>query len=173
MQSYRIAVSARVDAPPDVVYRLIADYRNGHPRIVPPKYFSNLIVEEGGYGAGTRFHIDMTVLGRTQRMHAVVTEPQPGRLLVERDVDRGLVTAFEVVPSADGACTVTFTTDIPDKGGVAGAIERFLTKRILPKVYREELSLLEAVARREPRNVSAAPDAVNETSRSATRPRTS
>jgi hypothetical protein len=156
-----------------VVYRLIADYRNGHPRIVPPKYFSNLIVEEGGYGEGTRFRIDMTVLGKTQRMRAVVTEPQPGRLLVERDVDRGLVTAFEVVPAAASACTVTFTTDVPDKGGVGGAIERFLTKRLLPKIYREELALLEDVAAREPRNVSAAPAAVNETSRAATRPRTS
>jgi len=47
MTSYRVQVSARVAAPPEVVYRLIADYRDGHPRIVPPKYFSNLVVEEG------------------------------------------------------------------------------------------------------------------------------
>lgn len=150
MSSYRIQVSARVHAPPDLVYRLIADYRDGHPRIVPPKYFSNLVVEEGGYGAGTRFRIDMTVLGNTQRMRAVVTEPQPGRVLVERDVDRGLVTAFEVAPAGADACDVTFTTDIPGKGGVAGAIERFVTKLMLPKIYREELAQLERVAQSSP-----------------------
>ena len=150
MTSYRVQVSARVAAPPEVVYRLIADYRDGHPRIVPPKYFSNLVVEEGGYGAGTRFRIDMTVLGNTQRMRAVVTEPQPGRVLVERDVDRGLVTGFEVAPAGEGACDVTFTTDIPEKGGIAGAVERFLTKLMLPKIYREELAQLERVARSSP-----------------------
>jgi hypothetical protein len=147
MASYRVQSSARVAAPPDVVYGLIADYRDGHARIVPPKYFSNLVVEEGGYGAGTRFRIDMTVLGNRQRMRAVVTEPQPGRVLVERDIDRGLVTTFEVAPAGDHACNVTFTTDVPDKGGIAGAIERFLTKLMLPKIYREELAQLERVAR--------------------------
>jgi hypothetical protein len=146
MASYRVVSSARVAAPAEVAYRLIADYRDGHPRIVPPKYFSNLVVEEGGYGAGTRFTIDMTVLGKTQRMRAVVEEPQPGRVLVERDVDRGLVTTFEVVPAGGGSCDVTFTTDMPRKPGIAGAIEQFLTKWILPKIYREELAQLERVA---------------------------
>jgi len=45
-----VTVEARapVHAPADRVYDLIADYRNGHPRIVPPKYFRNLVVERGG-----------------------------------------------------------------------------------------------------------------------------
>jgi hypothetical protein len=146
MRTFSVACSARVAAPADVAYRLIADYRDGHPRIVPPKYFSDLVVEEGGYGAGTRFRIDMTVLGQTQRMHAVVEEPQPGRVLVERDVDRGLVTTFEVVPAGPGSCDVTFTTVMPRRRGVAGAMEQFLTKWMLPKIYREELAQLERVA---------------------------
>jgi hypothetical protein len=146
MRTFRIVSSARVAAPADVAYRLIADYREGHPRIVPPKYFSNLVVEEGGYGAGTRFTIDMTVLGKTQHMRAVVEEPQPGRVLIERDLDRGLVTTFEVVPAGASSCDVTFTTDMPRKAGIAGAIEEFITKRILPKIYREELAQLERVA---------------------------
>jgi hypothetical protein len=146
MTTFRIVSSARVAAPADVAYRLIADYRDGHPLIVPPKYFSNLVVEEGGYGAGTRFSIDMTVLGKKQHMRAVVEEPQPGRVLIERDLDRAIVTAFEVVPVGTGSCDVTFTTEMPRKPGIAGAIEEFITKRILSKIYREELAQLERVA---------------------------
>lgn len=150
MRTFSVACSARVAAPADVAYRLIADYRDGHPRIVPPTYFSNLVVEEGGYGAGTRFRIDMTVLGQTQRMRAVVEEPQPGRVLVERDVDRGLVTTFEVIPAGPNSCDVTFTTVIPRKPAIAGAIEQLLTKWMLPKIYREELAQLERVATSRP-----------------------
>jgi hypothetical protein len=149
MADYRITSSSRISAPADVVYRLIADYRDGHPRIVPAKYFSNLLVESGGYGAGTLFAVDMTVLGRTQHMRALVSEPQPGRVLTERDLDRGIVTTFEVVPAGADACDMTITTDVPHKGGLAGTIERFLTRRLLPRIYREELSQLDAVARAE------------------------
>jgi hypothetical protein len=150
MTTFRIVSSARVAAPADVAYRLIADYREGHPRIVPPKYFSNLVVQEGGYGAGTRFSIDMTVLGKKEHMRAVVEEPQPGRVLIERDLDRGVVTTFEVVPAGDSSCHVTFTTDMPRKAGIAGAIKEFITKWILPKIYREELAQLERVATSRP-----------------------
>jgi hypothetical protein len=151
MTTFRAAASARVNAPADIVYRLIADYRDGHPRIVPPKYFSNLIVEEGGYGAGTRFGVDMMVLGRTQHMRAVVSEPQPGRVLVERDLDRGIVTTFQVEPVGDIACHVTIATELPGRGGLAGTIERFVTNSMLPKIYREELSRIGEVARAEGR----------------------
>jgi hypothetical protein len=146
MPTFRVEFSARVHAPADVVYRLIADYRDGHPRIVPPKYFSDLVVDEGGYGAGTRFHIDMTVLGTTRRMRAVVEEPQPGRVLRERDVDRGIVSTFEVVPVGGSECDVTIATELPDRGGIAGAVERFVSRRMLPRIYREELVQLERVA---------------------------
>ena len=152
MQTYRVSSSARVSAPAAVVYRLIADYRDGHARIVPPQYFSDLVVEEGGYGAGTRIRVDMTVLGRTQRMRAVVTEPQPGRVLVERDIDRGLVSTFEVVPLGSEACDVMIATELPRKSGVFAAIERFVAGRVLPKIYREELSRLGAVAQSASRN---------------------
>jgi hypothetical protein len=149
MASLRVSASRRVNAPADVVYRLIADYRNGHPRIVPPKYFSNLVVEEGGYGAGTRFFIDMTVLGNTERMRATVEEPRPGRLLLERDLDRGIVTTFEVVPDGE-ACNVTITTEFPRRRGLRGVVERFIVPRVLPKIYQEEMAQMEAVAQQEP-----------------------
>jgi hypothetical protein len=135
-----------VHAPASVVYRLIADYRDGHPRIVPPEYFSNLIVEQGGYGAGTRISFDMTVLGQTQHATAVIEEPQPGRVLVERYADKGAVTIFEVVPAGEKACDVTIATEMPRTGGVRAAVERFIIARLFPRIYRAELARINDIA---------------------------
>ena len=41
-----------VPVPAAAVYALLADYRDGHPRILPPA-FSDLTVLRGGTGAGT------------------------------------------------------------------------------------------------------------------------
>jgi hypothetical protein len=147
MSSWWIGVKTDVHAPARDVYETIADYRRGHPRIVPPKYFRNLVVDEGGYGAGTRIRFDMTVLGRTTHCRAVIEEPQPGRVLVERELESGAVTTFEVEPVGDVACLVSIGTEMPRKPGIAGAVEKFLASRVLPRIYREELLRLEDVAR--------------------------
>jgi len=59
--------SAVVAAPAPIVYGLIADYHQGHPSILPPKYFQNLQVEEGGVGAGTRISFQMQSFGGVRR----------------------------------------------------------------------------------------------------------
>ena len=92
---YRVTASSRVAAPAARVYDIIADYRDGHPSILP-RAFRNLQVDEGGRGAGTRFHLDVHAFGRKETMRAAVTEPQPGRVLVERDLDRPTMTTFTV-----------------------------------------------------------------------------
>lgn len=53
MTTSHLSVARVIDAPPDRVYALIADYRSGHPRILPKAYFKELVVEQGGVGAGT------------------------------------------------------------------------------------------------------------------------
>lgn len=73
-----ISASARIDAPPERVYAIIADYRTGHPRILPEP-FSGLTVERGGIGAGTTIRFQMKLLGRTETYRADITEPEPGR----------------------------------------------------------------------------------------------
>ena len=55
MTQLRIAVSSLIQAPAQQAYAIIADYRNGHPRILPRPYFVSLTVEQGGVGAGTDF----------------------------------------------------------------------------------------------------------------------
>lgn len=147
MPRIRVSESALVSAPAPVVYGIIADYRDGHPAILPPRYFERLEVERGGSGAGTRIRFRMRAFGTVRTMRADVTEPVPGRELIETDTTTGLTTRFLVEPADDGrASRVTFETSWT-KDGVGGWVERCLAPRYLRQVYRAELALLDAVAR--------------------------
>jgi len=136
--------SLRIAAPADRIYGIISDYRNGHPHILP-KQFSNLRVESGsGVGAGTTIRFEVTVMGRTDRYKALVSEPEPGRVLVERNMEpNDSVTTFIVDPEDGRAATVTIRTELNARPGVMGAIEKFLIKRVMPGLYAQELRLLE------------------------------
>lgn len=145
MPVLQLRATRRVAAPAPVAYGLLADYTDGHQRVVPPKAIRNLVVEEGGIGAGTRIRFDHVLLGMTRTMRATVTEPEPGRVLAERDVASGITTQFIVDPRGD-ACDVTIATDVPVRGGVLGALERALVRRFLLPLYEEELARLAQVA---------------------------
>jgi hypothetical protein len=85
----------------------------------------------------------MRAFGRTTTMRAAVTEPEPGRVLVETDPEGAVVTTFTVDPEADGARSrVTIATDLE----VAGWLRRLLVTRFLRRVYAREIALLEEVA---------------------------
>jgi uncharacterized protein YndB with AHSA1/START domain len=135
--------TAIINAPAETVYNLIADYRHGHPRILPKEYFLSLDVEEGGFGAGTRIHFTMRLLGQTKQFHARITEPEPGRLLVETDINTEIPTSFRVEPIGDGRMTrLTIATKLKGQN----VVESFIAKRLLQKVYRRELELVASVA---------------------------
>ena len=146
---YTVSESRHLEAAPERIYGLIADYVQGHPRIVPPKYFRDFVVRQGGYGAGTEIEFTMIVAGRAQRVVADITEPVPGRVLVETVKGGGVVTTFRVEPSGRGAA-VTIATELEQKPGIAGWIERWLAGKVLPRIYREELVRLERIARETP-----------------------
>lgn len=141
-----LAVTARIPVPPREVYDVIADYRDGHARILPRPPFVGLEVEEGGVGAGTRIRVDMRALGRSRSFRAEVTEPEPGRVLVETN-DTGYVTTFVVDPDAGGrGSVVTITTVPPDRPGLVAGLERWLARRLLRRTFEDELALLAEVA---------------------------
>lgn len=146
-RSLRVEASADVGAPAAVVYRLIADYRRGHLRIIPPRYFRNLCAAEGGYGAGTIITYDMIAFGRTVHARAFVTEPEPGRVLVETDPEHRTTTAFVVEPLGSSGSRVTIATELPARGGLLGRIERAVTRSFLSRVYSAELARIDAEAR--------------------------
>jgi len=147
MATLTVIASRRIPAPPAEVYAIIADYTEGHPHILPSAYFRNIEVEEGGVGAGTRIRFEMTVLGTVHAMRAEIEEPKPGRVLVERDVEGKVVTAFTVNPAREGReADVTITTEIVTRGGLLGIVERMVSKAFLERVYRDELARLAAYA---------------------------
>ena len=149
MTLLRVAAKRRIAAPANVTYAIIADYRDAHTHIVPPQTFKNLRVESGGVGDGTIIRFEMRALGTTQSWRARVAEPAPGRVLTERDEEKGTLTTFTVDPADAGrSCDVTIATEFPIRDGLAGALERRIVTWFLRRVQAEELSLLDAFAHR-------------------------
>jgi hypothetical protein len=130
-----------VPAPAAAVYDLLADYRDGHPRILPPA-FSDLTVLRGGTGAGTVIRFGLKFAGRKQEVEARVEEPEPGRVLSEIYPEKSAVTRFIVDPAGDQS-RVRIETSWEPSRGLAGVIERFLTPRMFRKLYTQELDLIE------------------------------
>ena len=153
MPVVRASSVALIRAPARVVYALIADYRHGHPRILPPRtYPPPLEVERGGVGAGTIIRFQMRVFGSTRTMRSEVSEPDPGRTLVETDLgDSGARTSF-TVSEVDGgaACRIEIVTEWEARG-LRGWIERLTGPPLLRRVYAAELKLLGEVAEAEAR----------------------
>jgi len=139
----QVSVTTDVNAPSRDVYRLIADYRFGHSRILPPDFFRNLEVEKGGYGAGTVIQFDMLAFGRTQHLWAHVTEPDPGRVLTEAYPQNGAVTAFTVDSLGFDRSRVTIATYLRVGTGIRGRLELWMMRRFLRKVYIAELALID------------------------------
>ena len=146
MSTFTVSAGARIDAPARTIYDLIADYRVSHPKIVPPQYFERIDVEKGGVGEGTVIRVTMRVLGAARTYRAVVTEPEPGRVITETDLATGLATSFTVVPNGE-ATDVTITTVAPRRPGIRGALESWLVGSMLKRVYPLELALIAKVAK--------------------------
>lgn len=151
MAQIKVQVTDVLIARPEDVYATIADYRNGHPYIIPKENFSDLQIEQGGYGAGTVMRFKVKVLGVERVMHHRVTEPEPGRMLIEQDIDsvQNVVTTFTVTPVENGQKSlVEISTTMTPGPGLQGVVERFVVPMVNTPIYRKELKLLEAVAQK-------------------------
>ena len=146
MIAHTVEASAEIPAAAERVYGIVADYRVGHPRIIPRSFFDGIEVEQGGYGAGTVIRVGVHLAGRRTSFRAAVTEPHPGRVLVETDLAGGPVTTFTVDPLGEDRCRMTISTRLQRRGRPVGMLERWFTIRFLRRVYAEELKLLAAVA---------------------------
>jgi hypothetical protein len=140
----RVTATGLVGAPPSRVYGILADYRDGHPRILP-RAFEGLTVEQGGRGAGTIIRFGMRSFGAVKWARAAVDEPEPGRVLVERLEDGSVETSFTVDPSGPDHARVTIATSWTPRGRGA-LLERLLGPLLLKRVYAEELRNLDRVA---------------------------
>ena len=136
----RAAAEGRVEAPASRVYSYIADFREHHPKFLPPQ-FSDLVVEQGGYGAGTVHSFTLELGGRRRRATVRVYEPEPGRVLTEIEPLSGMVTRFTVEPDGRGATKVRIETTYQARG-IGGLVERAVVPGMLRRLYRRELELL-------------------------------
>jgi uncharacterized protein YndB with AHSA1/START domain len=142
----KVAASAErtVDAPADEVYGYLADMHQ-HPRYLPPA-FSDFQVVEGGVGAGTVTEFKVTAGGRTREFRTLISEPEPGRTLVESDTGSSFVTTFNVSPQ-DGKSLVRISSSWDGAGGIGGFFERIFAPRALHKLFLDELNRLNTYAR--------------------------
>lgn len=146
MNRIRAAAAMIIDARPEEIYSILADYHAGHPQVLNKKYFRSLEVESGGRGAGTVFRTRIRVGGVERAYHMVVSEPEQG-LLVETDTSSGLVTSFIVKSVQDSKqSSVEIATEWEAKG-IQGFFERLLSPPMLRRIYHEELQKLADVVK--------------------------
>jgi hypothetical protein len=108
----RFAAERLIDAPAEVIYHCLADYRHHHrPGEFLLAAFRDQEVDHGGIGAGTELSYVVAAGGRRRPVTAIVTEPEPGRTLVE--TGSGFETTSTVEP-ADGGTRVRFETAIDE-----------------------------------------------------------
>jgi Polyketide cyclase / dehydrase and lipid transport len=137
--------SAVIDARPEEVYAVLADYREGHPHIVPQEFMRGMEVESGGYGAGTVIRYRTRAFGVERPARAVVSEPEPGRVLVETLTTAPIVTTCTVTPLDDGQRShVTMATEWQPASTIAGKLEQAMYPFIMRRWYPKELKLLAA-----------------------------
>ena len=143
MAKVQASAERTVDAPADEVYGYLADMHQ-HPRFLPPA-FSDFQVVEGGVGAGTVTTFAVTAGGRTRNYRMNVTEPVPGRTLVETDANSSLVTTFNVEPQG-GKSLVRIHTSWDGAGGIGGFFEKTFAPGAMRRLYLDELDRLNTYA---------------------------
>ena len=143
MAKVEASAERTIDAPAGQVYGYLADMHH-HPRFLPPA-FSDFKVEEGGVGAGTVTSFKVTAGGRTRDYRMRITEPEPGRTLVESDANSSLVTTFNVEPQGDKSL-VRISTRWDGASGVGGFFERTFAPRAMHRMFLDELERLNVYA---------------------------
>ena len=146
--SVQIEVSGVVDARSELIWDILTDYQNKHPHILPKQYFTELFVEKGGKGAGTEIRVAMKVMGAKRVFYMVVSEPEPGRVMVETDKATGQETTFTVYPLAEGnQSRVTITTGFQPGAGLTGFFEKLFTTPVIKRIFKKQLQQLASYAK--------------------------
>lgn len=155
MKSIHVETSAVIAARPSQVYAILSDYEVGHPAILPKPFFQELVVEKGGKGAGTVVRVRVKVGGVKQTSRMLVSEPEPGRVLAEVDLDTGTFTTFTLEPLEDGnQVRVIIATDFARSPGFKGFMEKLLTPVMTRPIYKKELGQLAEYVSSKNQNVS-------------------
>ncbi|MFD7537029.1 SRPBCC family protein [Streptomyces sp. NPDC059819] len=132
-----------VAADPETVFDMLADYKDGRPKLLP-EHFSEYEVREGGDGEGTLVHWKLQATSKRVRDCLLeVTEPTDGQL-VERDRNSSMVTTWTVTPAGEGRSKVVVSTVWNGAGGIGGFFERTFAPKGLGRIYDAILAKLAA-----------------------------
>lgn len=112
---FRIQESLVIPSRAEALYKIVADYKNSHWHILPKQYFTSLEVVKGGFGEGTVITFRMKAFGREQVFHQEILEPEPGRVLMEKDLNTDTATTFTFEPVDAGKMTyITLATSLEE-----------------------------------------------------------
>ena len=146
MADFVFAAQRILDAPADVIYHCLSDYRSHHrhqPDGFLPPAFTRLDVLRGGVGAGTVIRFTISMGGRATTRTQEVSEPEPGRVLIESG--NGESSRFTLEPRPDGTTLLRIETVLNMKG-FDGLVMRLLGARVLGPLYQDEMQRLERYA---------------------------
>lgn len=144
MGQVHIEAARVIGARPEAIYAVLADYKEGHLAILPKQFFKEFVVEKGGSGAGTVFRGTLSVYGVVNKFHMMVSEPEPGRVMIETDTKTGTTTTFTVDPVGDGSQSrVTMASAVKLSPGLMGMVEKRLSPLLLVRALRAELAQLD------------------------------
>ncbi|GCE10992.1 SRPBCC family protein [Tengunoibacter tsumagoiensis] len=144
MGTIYIEASELIPASVEKVYAFMIDYQAGHPTILP-RQFGPIVIEKGGIGAGTIFRSSFKTFGRELPIHMEVSEPEPGRVFIEKSLDAtsSLQTFFIFEPASKGNATqLTISTEQEGHAGPLGWLEKKVIPPLLKRVYQQELKLI-------------------------------
>jgi hypothetical protein len=118
-----VSESITVDAPPDVVFAILAAPRQ-HSRIDGSGSVGSIISgPERISGKGDRFNVRMKLFGVPYVIQNRVVEFEPDRLIAWRHFTANRW-RYELAPTADGGTTVTETFDMSRANRVTDALVR-------------------------------------------------
>lgn len=142
MSTYNVQVKQTIPASSTTIYKVLCDYEEGHRAILPEPYFTDMIVEKGGQGAGTIALVHMNVMGAKRSFRLETFEPEPGRILEEVDQGNGNLTRFIIEQVDDDHCLVTIASEFHIQPGFKGWLERLTNPPIIRHIYKKELQNL-------------------------------
>ena len=141
MGTVQAAAERSIAAPPERVYALIADYREGRPKVLPSSYV-DYRVEQGGQGAGTVVAYTLHAARRERAYRLEVSEPEPGRVLRESDSTSSFSQDWTVQPEGSGT-RLRIACSWQGAGGIGGFFERTFAPKGVSRLYEEILDRVE------------------------------
>ena len=143
MNKIHVEYSAIIEAEPALIYAIFVDFEEAHIAILPKPYFEKIVLKEGGLGAGTIYDLHMNIFGAKSQAEMHVSEPNPGRTLLEESQDGRVKTTIEVIPiNGSTASHVTIQSDFAQSPGLGGFMEKIFIPFIIRHIYKKELQNL-------------------------------